>query len=112
MASAWARTYASVIFVRAQYHVLQPIGGVSARVSPTTILKSRSAVPSEFRTASLTRYTPGVPRRPVIRPVAESRDSPAGRPSAEKRSGGRPVAGTVQRKGRPGRTPKTFGPLT
>ena len=48
---------------------------------------------------------------PVILPVAESSESPLGKPSAVKVIGRDPVAGIAKKNGDPGRTPNTDGPL-
>jgi hypothetical protein len=50
-------------------------------------------------------------RDPVIRPVWGSSISPLGNPSAAKVIGRAPVAGIEKRRGDPGLTPKTEGPL-
>lgn len=70
------------------------MGGVSAMVGPTTILKARVARPWALRAVSRTGYSPGLATVPVRIPVAESSDSPDGKPAAENCMGRAPVAGT------------------
>ncbi len=93
------------------YQWFHPIGGVRAKASPQTILNFRSAWPSEFFARNVTTCFPGSWMVPVIRPVAASTFHPSGRLSTANVIGSSPVAGIVNRKGQPGRTPKTFGPL-
>src|SRR5262249_19678568 len=94
-----------------QFQLFQPNAGVRPMVEPTTILKSRLASPREFFACKMTLYSPAVFRTPVIRPEVGSSFSPVGRFSAVKPIGRSPVAAIVNKKGFPGRTPKTFAPL-
>ena len=78
-----------------QFQLFQPIGGVSAISSPTTIFRLRSQLPGAFAAFRCTVYSPGAVTRPVIRPVSGSSFSPWGSPSAEKVIGRTPVAAIV-----------------
>ena len=111
MASAASRMIRSVTWFSHTYQLFQPMCGVSARVSPTTIRNGRIAVPWRFVAVRVTACAPGVDTDPLMRPVVGSRRSPFGRPSAPKRIGRSPVAAIVKRKGDPGRTPKERAPL-
>src|SRR5688572_8230082 len=111
MALAAASVFFWSIWPPQQFQLFQPIGGVSAMVSPTLMRNGLSVVPREFFAERTTAWVPRSFNVPVIRPVAASSLSPAGKPFAAKLTGRWPVAGTVKRKGEPGRTPKIFGPL-
>ena len=92
----------SVTWFSQTYQLFQPMCGVRARVSPTTIRKGRFAVPWRLVAVRVTACVPGTATDPAIRPVAGSRRRPAGRPSAAKRIGRSPVAAIVKRNGDPG----------
>src|ERR1035437_9113211 len=66
-----------------QFQLFQPIGGVSAIWSPTTMRNFFSAVPDEFSARSVTMNSPFVFKAPVMRPVLESNFNPPGRFFAE-----------------------------
>ena len=94
MASAAFRTSLAVMWRYQVYQSFQPIGGVRASVSPTTIVSARSSRPEPFSAFSVTAYRPrssGV--RPVRMPVFSSRRREAGRFSAAKAIGRSPVHG-------------------
>ena len=94
------------------YQSFQPIGGVSASVSPTAITKGRNTLPCDEDAESLTSYRPGFAGLvPEMIPVTLSRLRAAGSPVASKRIGRVPVQGIRYRNGRPGRQPKTRGPF-
>src|SRR5690349_16637878 len=93
------------------FQLFQPIGGVRAMVSPTTILKERFVSPRRFFAWSVSTYSPGFAMEPEILPVLESTAIPSGRFSAENVIGRLPVAGMVNKRGCSGRTPNTLGPL-
>ena len=76
-----------------QFQLLQPIGGVSAMRSPTTMRNFFVDSPRAFFARSVTVCSPAVARLPVMRPVAASSVSPAGSPSTAKVIGRWPVAG-------------------
>src|ERR1017187_6843537 len=108
-----------------QFQLFQPMGGVRAMVSSTTILNSFSAEPRAFLARRVRRSSPGAGSDPVSSPVWESRWRPEGKAPPEVRGvcgggvkgwmencmGRSPVAGMRESKGEPGRTPKTAGPL-
>src|ERR1017187_4951262 len=94
-----------------QFQLFQPIGGVSAMVSPQTMRNFSSAAPSEFFARRVTLNSPGFFNLPVIWPVLAFSFKPRGRLSAENFMGRSPVAGIVNKNGEPGRTPKIFAPL-
>ena len=93
------------------YQLFQPMCGVNARVSPQTIFSGRRASPSALRARNVTTYWPRFSIAPVIWPVCRSTFNPSGRSSTANSMGRRPVAGIVNKKGWPGRTPKTRAPL-
>ena len=95
MAPAWARIILSLISVYAMYQLDQPMGGVRAIWSPTTMRNAFSAAPRAFFARSLTVYVPLMAIDPVIRPVFGSSMRPEGRPVAENSIGRSPVAGMV-----------------
>src|SRR5690349_19822758 len=111
MASAAARTFASLTSQPKQFQLFHPIGGVRAIVSPHTILSGRSVLPRALRTRRVTTWLPFSFRTPVRRPLWGSIWRPAGSLPAVKVIGRSPVAGTVKKKGEPGRTPTTRAPL-
>src|SRR5260370_40417580 len=74
--------------MRAMYQELQPIGGVSASVFPTTIRKTRVAFPCELLALLYVNgIRAAVGARPGMMPVVASTVSPGGRPLAENRRG-------------------------
>src|SRR5512140_1636982 len=101
----------SVILFSHTYQLFQPICGVSASLSPQTILNCLSAIPDLFVTFILVRYSPGTFMTPDIRPVFGSQASPSGRFITSDFIGLSPVAGIVNRNGDPGLTPKIFAPF-
>src|SRR5438309_1949403 len=111
MASAAALTFSAETAWAKQFQLFQPIGGVRAILSPTTIFNFRLVFPIAFFARKVTLYSPFLSRRPEMRPVSASTRNPAGKPSAAKLIGRSPVAEIVNRKGEPGRTPKTSAPL-
>src|SRR5260370_18492215 len=111
MASAAVLTRSSETAPAKQFQLFHPIGGLSAIVSPTTILNFRLAAPREFFARKVTRYSPLLSSVPVIRPVCGLSCKPAGKLSAAKVIGRSPVAATVNKNGEPGRTPKIAAPL-
>ena len=62
-----------------QFQLFHPSGGVSAMVSPTTILNCFELVPFEFRARKVTLCSPGLLNEPVMRPVFASSARPEGR---------------------------------
>ena len=78
-----------------QFQLFQPIGGVRAISSPTTIRSGRTAEPAVLRAVNVTGNVPGWFTTPVIRPVAASICNPSGRPAAVKLMGRSPVTGTA-----------------
>src|ERR1035438_9251904 len=111
MASAAARTFAALTSQPKQFQLFHPSGGVSARVSPQMILNNRSTLPNPFSALKVTRCVPFSGSVPVIWPDFGSRLRPAGRLRAPYVIGRWPETGMVNRKGEPGRTPNTLGPL-
>src|SRR6185312_10774870 len=111
MASAAALTCSAETAWAKQFQLFQPIGGVSAILSPTIILNFRFVFPSAFFARNVTVYSPFLSRRPEMRPDSASTRSPLGKSSTAKLIGRSPVAGIVNRNGEPGRTPKTSAPL-
>src|SRR5438552_13831980 len=105
IALAEARTFSASTSLAQQFQLFQPIGGVSAMVSPMTILSFLSSEPLSLLARSLTTKSPGESTVPVIRPVFVSSFSDGGNPDALNDIGRSPVAGTVNRNGRPGRWP-------
>ncbi len=111
MASAAARTLASLTALAQQFHEFQPMGGVRASLcSPPTIVSSRVAAPRAFLTSISTTVEPGCLSEPAMMPVAGSSVSPSGRFLTAKWSGFSPVAGMRNKKGRPGVLPTIRGP--
>src|SRR5882724_4863470 len=106
IASAAALTFSSETAAAKQFQLFQPIGGVSAILSPTTILNFRFAVPSELFARNVTTYSPALVNVPVMWPVCGSSCRPDGKLSAAKVIGRSPVAAMVNKNGEPGRTPK------
>src|ERR1035441_176024 len=111
MASAAARTFASLTSQPKQFQLFHPSGGVSARVSPQMIFNERSALPNPFSALKVTTYVPFSGSVPVIWPDFGSRLRPAGRLRPPYIIGCWPETGMVNRKGEPGRTPNALGPL-
>ena len=104
--SAAERMRASVMRSVQVYQSFQPIGGVRASVSPTTIASGRCATPWAFVAESVTAHVPALAGLlPVMMPVEASRVRPSGSPVASKRIGRVPVHGTRYRNGWPGRHP-------
>jgi len=92
--SAASRMRSSVMKLSWVYQWFHPIGGVSARVSPTTSLKLFCAWPRSFLALNVILYSPffaGVV--PVIMPVFLSRVRVLGRFLAWKVIGRVPVVG-------------------
>src|ERR1035437_5667158 len=87
------------------------MGGVSASLSPQMILISASVFPAEFLAAALNRYSPADLSEPMMIPVFESSDKPAGRLSAVKLMGRSPLTASECKNGVPGRTSTTIAPL-
>src|SRR5277367_2212055 len=111
IASATALTLSSETALAKQFQLFQPIGGVSAILSPTTILNFRLAAPREFFARNVTTYSPALVNAPVMRPVWGSSCKPAGKLSAAKVIGRSPVAAMMNKNGEPGRMPKISAPL-
>src|SRR5208282_6847591 len=111
MASAAARTLKSSTSRPKTFQEFQPMGGARAKVSPLTILRGRCAMPSELMARRVTFHSPLRLITPVIRPEAGSSPSVFGNADAANFIGRSPVAGTVNKNGDPGRTPKTWVPL-
>jgi hypothetical protein len=101
----------SVILFSHTYQLFQPICGVSARLSPHTILNCLSEVPEEFVTFIVVIYSPWTLMTPEILPVPASHTRPSGRLSASYFIGLSPVAATVNKNGDPGLTPNILVPL-
>ncbi len=78
-----------------QFQLFQPIGGVSAIFPPTTMRNFFWSSPFAFFAWNTTVYSPFFLSEPVICPVAESTDKPAGRFSMLNVIGRSPVAGIV-----------------
>ena len=74
-------------------NVLNPIGGVSEIVSPTTSLKLLVAVPSEFFATNSMTLVPRAMVEPPRIPFFASNVTPSGSPFAESSSGRVPVTG-------------------
>ena len=111
MASAAARTLASVTSQAKQFQLFQPSGGVSAmRVAAEDLQWAGGGAQAVFggKGDGVSALVLSVP---VMMPVAGSSCSPGGKPSAAKVMGRWPLAGMVKRKGEPGRAPKILGPL-
>src|ERR1017187_7190588 len=87
------------------------MGGVSASLPPQMILISVSVFPAEFWAAALSRYSPADLSEPMMIPVFESSDKPAGRLFAVKLIGRSPLTASECKNGVPGRTPTTIAPL-
>ena len=111
MASAAARTSFSVTRSRKQYQLFQPIDGVSMSLSPTTILKGRSAIPRAFLARSVTTCSPRSGKDPVRMPVRGSSASPRGRLSAAKLHRAIPRCRDGEEHRMAGCRPNTLGPL-
>src|SRR4051812_15543722 len=93
------------------YQLFHPIGGVSAIVSPQTILSVRLATPLAFFAITVTACSPTLSSFPVICPVEVSSFNPDGKPSAANSIGRSPEAAMVNRNGERGRTPNAWAPL-
>src|SRR5690606_32194583 len=93
------------------FQLFHPIGGVSAKVLPQTIFSLRSAIPSELLAVRVTFHSPLLFNVPEILPVTGTSFNPRGKFFAANFIGRSPVAATVNKKGDPGRIPKTFAPL-
>jgi len=91
-----------------QFQEFQPSGGVSAIRSPTSTRKFFSAEPKVFFACNLTVNSP-IFERASDTPGVHVKCKPFGSPLAENFMGRLPVAGMLNKKGEPGRTPKTFG---
>ena len=79
MASAAARTLASLTALAQQFQEFQPIGGVRASLCwPPTIVNSRLALPRAFLTSISTTVEPGCLSEPVMMPVSGSSARPCG----------------------------------
>src|ERR1039458_2927655 len=87
------------------------MGGVSASLSPQMILISVSVFSAEFLAAALNRYSPAHLSEPMMIPVFESSDKPAGRLSTVKLMDRSPLTASECKNGVPGRTPTTIAPL-
>ena len=75
-------------------------------------MRSRESLPFEFVAVTAIVTSPCCcGARPVIQPVLESIDTPAGSPVAENVSGLAPIAVAQYRIGLPGRTPKIVVPV-
>src|SRR5215472_14327557 len=92
IASAAALILSSVTDDAKQFQLFHPNGGVSAIVSPQTILNFFSAEPTEFFARSITADSPRFETAPVITPVLESMLSHFGKPYVENVIGRVPVA--------------------
>ena len=94
MTSAASRMILSVTRSSWTYQWFQPIGGVSARVSPQTILNCRSALPWALPARSVTAYSPRRATEPVMMPVLRIEREPLGQVlGRERASAAAPVAG-------------------
>src|SRR6266566_6950851 len=78
-----------------QFQLFQPIGGVRAISSPTTIRNFFLSDPLPFLARKVTEYSPVFPKTPVICPLLESNCNPAGRRITENSIGRSPLAGIV-----------------
>ena len=97
------------MFLAQEFQPFHPIGGVKAMVSPIFIFNILTYLPSEFVALNETLYVPLCETFPVMMPVLESMESPAGNGLAENFIGLSPVAVTVKRNGFPGVAPNTVG---
>jgi hypothetical protein len=111
IASAAALMSSSVTADAKQFQLFQPIAGVRPICGPQTILNCSCASPNAFLACNVTINVFTFFNSPVMRPVSESSRKPFGKWSALNVIGRAPVAGMVNRKGVPGRTPKIRVPL-
>ena len=95
MASAASRMILSVTLSIQMYQLFQPMCGVSAKRSPTTMRSFRSAEPKSLLARSVTTCVPTTVVVPPSRPVLASRVKPAGRPVTANCIGRFPVAAIV-----------------
>src|ERR1043166_2157889 len=107
IARALRSTFSASTRLPQQFQLFQPIGGVRAIVSPTTIRNLFSLAPLVFSARRVTTCSPAFLNAPVIWPVVECNFNSFGKPLAENLMGRSAVAGIRYRNGEPGRTPKT-----
>src|SRR6266481_2797066 len=87
------RTFSASTRLPQQFQLFQPMGGVRAMVSPTTMRNFFSARPAEFLARRVTVYSPSFFSAPEISPDLESRCRPEGNESVLNSIGRAPVAG-------------------